>query len=259
MSVVANSALGDAKPGAPNLAHWSGAIMAAVVVHGAAAYTILKPLPEDPPPPVEEIGQEIGISLAPPAPVGGVLPDPVPPPPEPEPEPEVEPEPEPEPDIIKERAEDAPPPKPLETRAPKVQPKPTARPSSVRPPDGGGGQTGYGADGSLSLAEFRLIQDYLREARRVYMSEVRYPFEARRQSLQGRGVLHVTVNRRGRVQAWQVREAIGSAMLDREIERVAKRVRRLPRLPEAFSRDLLVINVPIHFLMVEKLEGPNVR
>ena len=238
--------LGVAKRARVSASGWALALAAAGAMHAAAVYAYFyeNPLAEPPvvPSPDE---QEIGVMLTPPAPpaVEEAAPPPPPPPP---PEIEIPETPAPEPAVPLERAEEAPPPMEITARefAP-PQEEPVRRASRTTPAREGGS-----GDPRFTAEQYPIFRAYLREVRLVYVSELRYPAAAERRRLEGRGVLRVRVTSEGRVLDWTLQQSVGHAILDREVERAARRVRRLPPIPDALPYQELLIDVPITYQIV---------
>ena len=175
-----------------------------------------------------------------------MLTPPAPPPPPPPPDIELPDMPEPEPTVPLERAEEAPPPMEITAREfaePDAEPVRRAS-TTTAAREGGSG------DPRFTAAQFPIFRAYLREVQMTYAAELRYPRSAERDRLQGRGVLRVRVNRDGRVENWRLHQSVGHAILDREVERAARRIRRLPRVPDALPYESLLIDVPIAYQIV---------
>ena len=169
-----------------------------------------------------------------------------PPPPPPPPDIELPDPPAEEPSVLAERADDAP--EPIEITARRfAEPdaEPVRRASAVSE-----GREGGSGDPRFTAAQYPIFQAYLREVRIIYVGELRYPAAAERRRLQGRGVLRVRVDRSGRVQDWTLQRSVGHAILDDEVRRAARRVRRLPPLPDALLYESLLIDVPVTYQIV---------
>ena len=154
--------------------------------------------------------------------------------------------PEPEPTVPLERAEEAPPPMEITAREfADPEDEPVRRASTTTAAREGGS-----GDPRFTAAQYPIFRAYLREVQMAYAGELRYPRSAERERLQGRGVLRVRVNRTGRVEEWRIQQSVGHAILDREVERAARRVRRLPRVPDSLPYESLLIDVPITYQIV---------
>ncbi len=234
-----------APTGAPSRAIWITAALVSLAVHVGVAVWMLRPEPalefdED----LIAIPIELGPAEAPPAGRIEDLEPPPPPPPEPEPEPEIEPAPEPE--VPTERAEDAPDPV-QETPPPPPRPAPPEDPPRLTSSAGGEATEGFGFDGSLSLEEFQMVARYIDTAAAPFIAELRYPRAALRRELEGTGMILVRVNRSGRIVESRIYTSSGEPILDAELRRVIRAVRRLDPLPPGFPREELVFLVPVRF------------
>ena len=231
-SKVASSPLGDISSPAPNLRQWSYGLFAALAIHAIGAAPFL-PKPIDESLTDDGIGEptEIGVNLAP-----IIQP--------PEPPPEVEPEPEPDIPVVEERATDSPPP------APPAKPRelpdlPDIQPKAV--PDLWRGSGG----GSVTLEEYLLLKNWLSEARAVILNEITYPPEAATRSLFGSASIIITATSEGRIADWSFQQRTGYTILDREVSRTVRSIRRLPRFPDGISYNTLSFIVPIRFVVME--------
>ncbi|MCG8443145.1 MAG: energy transducer TonB [Caulobacterales bacterium] len=235
--------LGQVRSPAPPVALWAAGLALASAAHiaGAAPYLVA---PEGPASAAAVESAPIGVDLAP-----MIAPPPEPDTP-PEPEPEEEPEAE-EPDepVIEERAEDSPPP------APPAEPRPAPDLPDIRPREipemwlGGGGGA---REGGLTLEEFLSLEQWLAEARGVFLERLSYPIEARKRAMAGSAQVVVTCQNTGRVLDFQLAKRTGHEVLDQEIERAFSRVRRLPRFPGHVTHERLSFTLPVRFeLMFE--------
>ena len=84
---------------------------------------------------------------------------------------------------------------------------------------------------------------------RIYLSLLTYPDRAERRGVEGVGILQVVIARNGTVQGWLLVESSGHPILDREIERVARRVSQLEPLPPSFSGETATLIVPFGFTL----------
>ncbi len=224
---------------------WGVMALAAVAAHAIAVilYFAEPEIEEFTAPALEQ--DEIAVLLTPPGPppVEEAAPPPPPPPP---PDIELPDEPPPpEPEVLAERAQAAPEVSEITNRrVADPDDAPVRRASTTAQAREGSG------DPRFTAAQYPIFVAYLREVRLVYVNEVRYPPRAERERLEGRGILRLRVDRRGRVLEWELRQPIGERILDSEIERVARRVGRLPRIPEELPYETLVIDVPITFQLV---------
>lgn len=236
---------GRLKPSALSAPAWAALAATAAAAHlVVAAIWFAEPAPE----PMQVMApdqDEIAVLLTPPGPppVEEAAPPPPPPPP---PDIELPDEPAPpEPEVLAERAEIAPEVSEVTNRRlAEPDAEPVRRASTTTQAREGSG------DPRFTAAQYPIFVAYLREVRLEYVAEVRYPPRAERERLQGRGILRVRVDRRGRVLDWELRESTGHRILDSEVERVARRVRRLPGVPPELPYETLVIDVPITFQLV---------
>jgi len=241
-----DSPLGDIRASRLPAPGWAAALLLAAGTHAiAAAIYFSEPLADEAPVIPSPADDEIGIMLAPPAPPAAEAAAPPPPPPPP-PDIELPDPPAEEPAVLAERADDAPPPMEITARRfAEPDAEPVRRASAVSQ-----GREGSSGDPRFTAAQYPIFQAYLREVRLTYMSALSYPRAAERQRLQGRGVLRVRVTRDGRVEDWVLHQPIGHALLDREIERVARRTCRLPSLPAGLPYETFLIDVPITYRIV---------
>lgn len=80
-----------------------------------------------------------------------------------------------------------------------------------------------------------------------YASLIVYPPASLRQEEEGLGILAVVIKPDGRVVSWSLEKSTGWQRLDQEIERVARKVKRLDPLPAGFTGKVAVVRVPINF------------
>lgn len=229
-----SSAISAHGPPVPTAAHWSVSLVISLFVLASATWVVAaRSLPE----PIadnEEL-ESVVVSLG--APAQRLEPPPPPPPDAPPPEPD------PEPQVPTERAEDAPPPEP----PPQPRPVIPAAPSTGRLSSGFGTGTGPPAPPPPPVVELRWdFKDY---SARQYISRVRYPEQALRRQIQGRGRLEVTIDRSGRILGYEIIESTGERILDREIERVAREVKSLDPLPNYYTRPTATLIVPFIFIL----------
>ena len=217
------SALTGVTTTGPRISYWAVGFLISIAAHATAAGVWLW---RSGPAPIIGIrleDQGIGVSLGP----------------QEAPPPEVEEEPEPE-EIIEERAEDAPPPEPpAEEIEEEPEPEPPAPPREI--------WIGDATGGDLTLEEYLLVEDWLEQARYVYVQRLRYPEEARRAALEGVAEVIVTVDSRGRVQGWRFSRRTDIPILDREVERVMRSVRRHKPFPQGIRYTRLSFRLPVRF------------
>ena len=64
---------------------------------------------------------------------------------------------------------------------------------------------------------------------------------------QGTALLRFTMDRNGRVLAWQIEQSSGHPALDRAVEEMLSRAQPLPQMPPEIQASRLEIVVPIRF------------
>ncbi|MEO1037968.1 MAG: TonB family protein [Pseudomonadota bacterium] len=150
-----------------------------------------------------------------------------------------------EPIVQAERAQDAPPPAEITARRfAEPDEEPVRRASAVS-------EAREGSDGpQLTPEQYRSYVDYVRSVRQRFVREARYPRNAERAGIEGVGVLRIRANRNGRIESWSIRQSAGDPQLDAELERCARRVRRVDRIPENIPADTLDFDIPIRFTIV---------
>ena len=235
--LVWSSAICPQRPPVPRLTHWGAGLTVALLALTAATWAVASSqLPED-----TGEGAELEsmiVSLGAPA---QRLEPPPPPPEEAPPPPEIPPEPQ----VPTERAEDAPPP------APPPQPRQLAPqlPNTGRLSSGFGHATGDPAPPAPPPRPVELQQRFIDISTAAYVAKVRYPYNALRARIEGQGKIVVVIDRTGAVRDWRLVESTGSALLDREIERVAGSVDRLDPLPDYYTRPTATLVIPFIFIM----------
>lgn len=228
--------LGNATTPAPVSWQWMLGAAAGVLLHAAIAWPFLpKPEPAEIGPVEEVEGPEIGVRLAP------IIqpPEQEAPPPEPEPEPETP--------VIEERAEDSPPPAPPKEPR-KVPDLPDITPRAVPELWTGSGSAGDG--GQMTLEEYLFLQDWLKAARKAVLERLGYPDEALRHMITGNAKVIIVADRSGKIVEWRFMHRTGSRILDQEIARTIRSIRRLPPFPEGTRYDTLSYVVTIRFELV---------
>ena len=238
-----NSPLGAMRENPVSAPAWAIALAAAAGAHGLAAYLYFAN-PEPPPEPAPPPDDELLVMLTPPAPPATEAAAPPPPPPPP-PDIELPDPPAEEPIVQAERAQDAPPPAEITARRfAEPDEEPVRRASAVS-------EARDGSDGpQFTPEQYRSYVDYVRSVRQRYVREVRYPPRAERDRVEGVGVLQIRVNRSGRIESWSIRQSAGDPQLDAELERCARRVRRVDPIPENIPADTLNFDIPIRFTIV---------
>ncbi|MEL6258909.1 MAG: energy transducer TonB [Pseudomonadota bacterium] len=231
-----SSALSPKPPPIPTAGHWSAGLVAAMAVIAVGLSVIAdRSLPND------NLGAEdeerVIVALG--APARRL-----------EPPPPVETPPEPLPDLKTatptERAEDAPPP----------EPPPAPRPIAPPAPSDGRLSSGFGTGTGPPTPppppppkRDTLDRAYFDISTREYVSLVKYPYDALRRGLQGTAQIKVRIDRSGRVLEWKMVRSTGHRLLDREVERVARKVRQLDPLPSDYRRRTADLIIPFTFVM----------
>lgn len=82
-----------------------------------------------------------------------------------------------------------------------------------------------------------------------YVSQVKYPFNALKNELEGTGRILVRIDRQGNVLSWELRESTGHPILDREMKRVADKVKKLDPLPPDYPGDGAKLIIPFSFII----------
>lgn len=212
---------------------WVMAGAFALLVHGLVALPFL-PKPEViEPEEFVELPEEIGVRLAP---IVQPPEDIIPP----------EPEPEKETPVIEERAYNSPPPKPP-AKPRKIPDLPDIQPQAV--PELWLGK-GSSNEGQMSLEEYLFLQEWLAAARSAVLKRLRYPEDARLNFLTGNAKVIVVADRDGRIVEWRFLNRTGERILDGEIARAIRSIRRLPAFPEGTRYDTLSYLVIIRFELV---------
>jgi len=227
------SALSPHQPPVPRGHHWGAGLVISLAALATGIYLYARanlpdPVDED------EAPESVIVALGAPA---QRLEEPPPPPEEPPP-----PEP-PEPQVPTERAEDAPPP------APPPQPRPVfQQPTNARPSSGFGTGT-KPAPPPPPPPPKELSRQFIDISTYAYVSQVEYPYNAMRRQQEGTGRLMVVIDRSGVVRSWNLIRSTGHNLLDREIERVAKRVEQLDPLPPDWDRPTAKLIIPFTFVL----------
>lgn len=75
----------------------------------------------------------------------------------------------------------------------------------------------------------------------------KYPRAAQRRNQQGTAYLRFVVDRHGKVLSYEIEHSSGHRLLDREVERIIRRARPLPAIPEGLMLSQLELVVPVSF------------
>lgn len=76
-----------------------------------------------------------------------------------------------------------------------------------------------------------------------------YPRSALNRELEGAATVKITVDRNGEVVAFELVESTGHSVLDREAERVIKRINPFPTPPAAVSDEDLTFLLPLKWVL----------
>ncbi len=89
--------------------------------------------------------------------------------------------------------------------------------------------------------------DYLTRLHSQLVRSRRYPQSARRDNIEGVVQIGLTINRVGRVTAFQITRGSGFDILDEEVRNMIDRVQPLPRMPDSMELSQITINMAIRF------------
>ncbi len=137
------------------------------------------------------------------------------------PEPEIKPKPKPEPKPSLKKVEEPPPPEPVEEPPPPQQ-----------------------VDTSVSPS-------YLALVRGVLEANKRYPKRAIERNHQGVVVLWILIDRYGQIANYRIEQSSGSTILDGEVVRLVKKIKKLPMMPAEMARDSYEMTIPIRFVLID--------
>jgi protein TonB len=246
VSHTVESALGDVRIEALSARGWAMALAAALLLHllvAAGQAAIERARAARAPAPDET---RIDVRLGPP---GGRL-EPVAPPPAPAAPPEAVAEPS-----RTERSRDAPPITP-------TAPPPPAPPGAAL--SSGLGEGGEGAPAPAEPApppppppappppiDQAVLKAYANRAMALVSERINYPDSARRNQMEGRAVMRLTVDRRGRLTDLKMVEGTGHAPLDEAILAGARAVPNFGRLPEQYPGSSLTFSAAIRFMLMD--------
>lgn len=237
--------------------HWISALGLAALLH--LVFLLRFGILPEPPLVKDRSAQAINIALAPkptiesaeePATKQKLVPVP-------EPEPKAEPKPKPAPSPV---------PKPVPQSVPKpAQPPPQKPPSSAlpnpervaavqttSPPADNNSTSSTTSNQSQSETVGKLRDapaDYRATLGAWLARHKNYPRRARRLHQEGTVVLHVVMDRNGRVLEWKIRSSSGSDLLDTAVEEMIKRANPLPALPDTMTASTLEFSVPVNFAL----------
>ena len=108
-----------------------------------------------------------------------------------------------------------------------------------------GASPGVADDESVSAGR----AEYLARLQDRLFKRLTYPHVARAHRQTGTALLHVVVERTGRVQFYELRTSTGHELLDREIKAMVERARPFPPLPEEMREDRLKVLLNVEFVL----------
>ncbi len=96
-----------------------------------------------------------------------------------------------------------------------------------------------------------ILKRYANRAAALISERLVYPASALRNQMEGRAVLRLTINRRGRLLASRMVEGTGHEPLDEAIMRAVRDVPNYGPLPEGYPEEQLTFGASIRFVLVE--------
>jgi len=161
--------------------------------------------------------------------------------------------------------------KPVRAESPPLQAPPRADPppaqtdrmdraprqvAAAAPPSGSGGRSGSGntaaagtqtsdAAGGLPSSS----SDYIALLQAWLERHKEYPRRAQSRRQEGTALLHVVIDRDGRVLEYRLEKSSGHSLLDREVTAMIKRAQPLPKMPDTMQRARLEMLVPVQFFL----------
>ena len=217
--------------------HLSVTLLIALALHGAtAAWLSLPargPLPDPPP---------LRLSLL--APVAETPADTVPVSETPRLEPPPAPPPKPQPVARKS------PPEPHRDREPTAEPLPAKNvPEPVREPEPPPETSPAPLIASTAPRQAAPAVQYEQLLHAWLERHKRYPRQAKRLRIEGRGLLRIRIDRDGRAQLIALEQRTGNRMLDQAALEMARRADPFPPVPKSYSRRELEFIVPVAFVL----------
>ncbi len=88
-------------------------------------------------------------------------------------------------------------------------------------------------------------QDWLKAVARTVAKKQTYPRSALMREIEGAAKIRITVDRSGRITAFEIVQKTGEAILDKELERLVKRIDPLPAPPAGTIQKDLTITIPV--------------
>ncbi|MFQ5347604.1 MAG: energy transducer TonB [Rhodothalassiaceae bacterium] len=99
--------------------------------------------------------------------------------------------------------------------------------------------------GTMESAEAAGKADWMRSIARTIASKQVYPRSALAKQIEGSAKVRVTVDRNGKIASFEVVKATGFAVLDKEINRLMRRIDPLPKPPGDVGDTELTFVVPL--------------
>ncbi|WP_448578263.1 energy transducer TonB, partial [Thermaurantiacus sp.] len=96
-----------------------------------------------------------------------------------------------------------------------------------------------------------VLKAYANRAMALVSERIIYPDSARRNQMEGRAVMRLTVDRRGRLTDLRMVEGTGHAPLDEAILAGARAVPNFGRLPEQYPGSSLTFSAAIRFMLMD--------
>ncbi|RMF13215.1 MAG: energy transducer TonB [Alphaproteobacteria bacterium] len=102
--------------------------------------------------------------------------------------------------------------------------------------------TGFGFNAPAHAAT---KQDWLKAVARTVAKKQTYPRSALMREIEGAAKIRITVDRSGRITAFEIVQKTGESILDKELERLVKRIDPLPAPPSAAGDGDLTLTIPV--------------
>lgn len=97
------------------------------------------------------------------------------------------------------------------------------------------------------------MRSYGRGVYGAVQGQQRYPAAARRLGLEGKGVVKIRIDRRGRlVGKPMIHTSTGHDVLDKEALAMVERAAPFDAPPSAFDKDVATLVLPVHFKLKKK-------
>ncbi len=88
-------------------------------------------------------------------------------------------------------------------------------------------------------------QDWLKAVARTVAKKQTYPRSALMREIEGAAKIRITVDHSGRITAFEIVQKTGEAILDKELERLVKRLDPLPAPPAGVVAKDLTLTIPV--------------